>query len=87
MKGIKYPCPQCGTEVEWHADCPGYQGRGENAGKVMVCYPYCGNAIRFACPRCQWWYREPNRRGDVADMGAAPSWLTQVLAENEESEF
>lgn len=69
------PCPACGTpDTDWEFDCPGYL----RDGAVVVCYPpgSCGNATRYFCTACEWWYRTPNgRRGDEVEMGARPVWL------------
>jgi len=79
----EYPCPQCNSKTDWRLECPGYGGEG----KVMVCYPPCGNAIEYFCTNeaCQWWHRSPNNRSDKATMGAAPSWLAEALDEFKES--
>lgn len=82
---ITYPCPRCGSETDWKLECPGYAG---SDGKIMVCYPYCGNAIEFFCTNraCHWWYRAPNNRADAAEMPAAPLWIGKALTEMGPSE-
>jgi hypothetical protein len=72
---IECLCPMCGAETDFEADCPGYG----SPGKVMVCYPYCGNAQRYFCTKCTWWYRDPNNRS-AEGMGIAPSWLKEIHA-------
>jgi hypothetical protein len=79
------PCPLCNTPTDLHSDCPGYPGRGSKTGFVMACNPPCGNACRFECPSCHWWYRTPNCR-DASKMGIRPDWLDAVLAVFEEAE-
>ncbi len=71
---IEYPCPLCGSETEWDPECPGY---GKNP--TMVCVPACGNADEYTCTNddCDWWYREPNNRGDKETMGIVPPWLKE----------
>lgn len=70
-------CPVCGSPIDFEPDCPGYG----SPGKIMVCYPYCGNAIRYSCmdKACSWWYRDPNNRS-AEGMGIAPSWLKEIHA-------
>lgn len=72
-------CPRCGGRVMVEADCPGYGTPRDQGGKgVLVCWPACGNAMRYDCDDCEWWYREPSspHRFDRATMGERPAWLT-----------
>lgn len=70
-------CPVCNADVRTGSDCPGYPN-GE--GGINVCWPpsHCGNATFYDCSNenCSWWYRDPNNRGDKAEMGITPSWET-----------
>ena len=74
-------CPVCGAGVEIDGDCPGYgTPRSRGGTGVMVCFPPCGNAVRYSCtaPGCRWWYRDPpGVRGDVAAMGQPPARLLE----------
>lgn len=70
-------CPVCAAPVSVEGSCPGYPSEG---GRVMVCYPYCGNAMEYRCS-CGWWYRDPvGYRADTARMGVAPAWLDVARA-------
>jgi predicted RNA-binding Zn-ribbon protein involved in translation (DUF1610 family) len=70
------PCPDCGKEMKWDLDCPGYPNRD---GTTMMCWPVCGNAEIVECEGCGYWYREPNNRGTTnykgIEMGAKPEWF------------
>lgn len=95
-----YTCPKCGGAVSETPDCPGY-GHDETLPdgtirrKVMVCYPFCGNATYFSCDDragCGWWWREENRRSTTewnsysrteVEMGPRPDWLDAWVKERE----
>ena len=70
------PCPNCGQQLEYIPDCPGYPSREG----TMVCFPECGNAQLLDC-RCGYWYRWPNNRsttdwrGNI--MGERPTWFEE----------
>lgn len=88
MEPIEYPCPLCGAETEWDPDCPGYPGTWNGKKTTMVCHPPCGNADEYTCANndCPWWYREPNNRGDRAQMGIVPPWLKERSSWREEED-
>lgn len=73
---IGHPCPKCGSETEWSPECPGWNDNG----KIMVCYPICGNADRWDCTDddCDWWFQDPIQRKSQREMGERPTWRTGI---------
>lgn len=76
MEDMMYPCPTCGIQTDWELDCPGF------GNPVMVCQPPCGGAVHFFCPKCDWWYRTPNRRVTDDMATEPPTWLALWKQEN-----